>query len=441
MLALRLGAATIAIGLLAGGVASLIETRRTERAAMALAEEGARHFQSSAMQMLLDAGTADGHSALARLLDRTRFVGIRVFSRDARLAYETWADVPTSVIEPVRSHSHVWPTLGTVHRNRIEIAGEHLIQVLLPLTANDGRLIGYLEGIYRLDRETLRHQREQIRNGAVTAAASVAAAGVLLYPLLLAMLRHSTRLSARLLDSNLSLIRSLGNAVAKRDSGTDAHNYRVTLYAVALAEHMALPSREIADLMSGAFLHDVGKIGIPDRILLKPGRLSGDELELMKSHVLLGLDIVAGNAWLAGAVAVIRYHHERFDGTGYPDGRCGEAIPRNARIFAVVDVFDALTSARPYKGAIPLAEALTMLERDAGRHFDPTVVTAFKQIASTLYARIAQAAEAAASRPTASRWPSTGRRSPPAPWCCTPATAWCSPSTPGRSPSRWSSTS
>lgn len=394
MLALRLGAATMAIGLLAGGVAYLIETRRTERAAMALAEEGARHFQSSAMQMLLDAGTADGHSALARLLDRTRFVGVRVFSRDARLAYETWADVPASVIEPVRSHSHIWPALGTVHRNRIGFAGEHLIQALLPLTANDGRLLGYLEGIYRLDRETLRYQREQIRNGAVTAAASVAAAGVLLYPLLLAMLRNSTRLSARLLDSNLTLIRSLGNAVAKRDSGTDAHNYRVTLYAVALAEHMALPSREIADLVTGAFLHDVGKIGIPDRILLKAGKLSGNEFALMKSHVLLGLDIVGGNPWMAGAAAVIRHHHERFDGTGYPDGLGGEAIPRNARIFAVVDVFDALSSERPYKTAMPLAEALAIVERDTGRHFDPAVVKAFKQIAFALYDRIAQAAEA-----------------------------------------------
>lgn len=394
MLALRLGAATMAIGLLAGGVAYLLEIRRTERAVLALAEEGVRHFRSSAMQTLLDAGTADGHGALARLLDSTRFVSIRVFSRDASLTYETWADVPASMIESIRSHSRAWPALGAIHRNRTAFAGEHLIQVLLPLAASDGSLLGYLEGIYRIDRDTVRHQREQIRNGAVTAAASVAAAGALLYPLLLAMLRQSTRLSTRLLDSNLTLIRSLGNAVAKRDSGTDAHNYRVTLYAVALAEHMAVSAREIADLVSGAFLHDVGKIGIPDSILLKPGRLSGNEFELMKSHVLLGLDIVGENPWMAGAAAVIRHHHERFDGTGYPDGLRGEAIPCNARIFSVVDVFDALTSARPYKTALPLAEALAILERDAGRHFDPAVVAAFKQIAATLYDRIAQAGEA-----------------------------------------------
>ena len=101
---------------------------------------------------------------------------------------------------------------------------------------------------------------------------------------------------------------SLGNAVAKRDSDTDAHNYRVTYYAVALAEAMGLPEKEIADLVVGAFLHDVGKIGIPDRILLKPGKLTAEEFEIMKSHSLLGTEIVAGNRWLAGAAQTIRHH-------------------------------------------------------------------------------------------------------------------------------------
>lgn len=394
MLAPRLAAATIAIGLAAGGTAYMIETARSEDAALELASAGARHLGSPAMQLLREGEASDRHGALTRLLNQTGFVGIRVFDRDGKPVFETWASIPASLIESARSHTHTWPAAGTVHRSRIGIDGERLIQAVLPLVGNDGTLVGYLEGIYRLDREVLRNQRDQIRDGAVTAVAAVLATALLLYPLLLAMLQQSTRLSHRLLQSNLSLIRSLGNAVAKRDSGTDAHNYRVTLYAVAVAEAMAVPASEISHLVVGAFLHDIGKIGIPDRILLAPGKLSGEEFELMKSHVGIGLDIVAGIPWLESAATIIRHHHERFDGTGYPNGLRGEAIPRNARIFAVVDVFDALTSARPYKAAMPLAEALVILERDAGGHFDPAVVAAFKQIAPTLYDRIAQAAEA-----------------------------------------------
>ena len=145
------------------------------------------------------------------------------------------------------------------------------------------------------------------------------------------------------------------------------------------------------DVYKRQFLHDVGKIGIPDNILLKPGKLTADEFDVMKTHPLLGIAIVADNPWLAGAALTIRNHHEHIDGTGYPDGLRGDAIPRAARIFAVVDVFDALTSERPYKKPMALAEALTIIARDSGRHFDPEVVAIFKEIAPVLYATAGQA--------------------------------------------------
>jgi len=189
------------------------------------------------------------------------------------------------------------------------------------------------------------------------------------------------------------LMRSLGNAIAKRDSDTDIHNYRVTYYAIALAEAMALPEREIAHLVVGAFLHDVGKIGIPDNILLKPGKLSDDEFKVMKTHVLLGIDIVDGDPWLQCAVPTIRSHHERFDGSGYPDGLTGKDIPIVARVFAVVDVFDALTSERPYKPALPFEDAMVMIDEGSGRHFDPEVVELFHSIAPRLFQTAASAEE------------------------------------------------
>lgn len=387
LLARKLGFAAIAIGAAAGGVSYLLETHRAEQAALDRAVASARHFESPAMQMALDARILGEHDALSRLLDRNRFVGIRVFTPESALIYEAWEDIPTLLIDSARAHLHEsdWTEKIQGHRNWIEVSGERLIQVVLPLIDKNGTLVGYLEGVSRLDQETIQMHQEQARYGALTAVTSVIIAALLLYPLLLAMLKRSTDLSRRLLDSNLSLIQSLGNAIAKRDSDTDIHNYRVTYYTVALAEAMSLPLNVISNLVAGAFLHDIGKIGIPDRILLKPGKLAPDEFEVMKAHVLLGVEIVADNPWLESAASTIRHHHERFDGTGYPDGLRGEAIPLAARIFAVVDVFDALTSKRPYKEPMSLDYALAIIKRDAGRHFDPKVVAVFKEIAPVLH--------------------------------------------------------
>lgn len=395
MLARRLGAAAIVIGIAAGGVSYFFETRRVEQAALQRASEGVHHFESSALRMAADAKTTSEHATLDRLLDRSRFVGIRIFGSNQQVIYESWADISPAIRDAARSarHQHTWPLRGQSHQNWIDVAGERLIQVVLPLLGQNGNLEGYLEGVSRLDEQALQAQREQVRNGALTAAISVLAAAFLLYPLMLAMLQRSTGLSRRLLESNLSLMRSLGNAIAKRDSDTDAHNYRVTYYAVALAEAMRVPHKEIADLIVGAFLHDVGKIGIPDSILLKPGKLTTEEFEVMKTHALLGIEIVEDNPWLRGAALTIRHHHERFDGSGYPERLSGTSIPLNARIFAVVDVFDALTSERPYKEAMSLSEALQIIQQDSGRHFDPSVVDAFYTIGPDLYAQTALTSE------------------------------------------------
>lgn len=392
MLAVRLCVAALVIGAAAGIVAYQVETRRVESIVLELAAGGARHLESPAMQFLFRGESPDEHSALTALLDRNNFVGIRVFDVKKELAYETWANQPTGVTDKLRKPRRDWPTPGKDLRDRIRIGNEHLIQVVIPLARQSGGLDGYLEGTYRIDQGTLANQKQQILDGVLTAVVAVFSTALLLYPLLLAFLRHATRLSHRLLDSNLSLIRSLGNAVAKRDSDTDAHNYRVTLYAIALAEKLHWSKGEIAHLIAGAFLHDVGKIGIPDHILLKPGKLNDEEFEIMKTHALLGLDIVAGNAWM-NATPVIRNHHERFDGSGYPDGLSGLDIPQEARLFAVVDVFDALVSARPYKAPMPFETALVLLEKESGRHFDPEIVIAFRSIIDHLHQEVAMASE------------------------------------------------
>lgn len=383
-LARRLGIGAALVSLASGAAVYGLASQRTEKQTLENAIGSVQHFKSPAMQLALD-GAEARHGSLEQMLDKERFVGIRVFDRKQELLFERWGDIPKPLIAAAKMQSHPWPALEHSHSKRINVAKEQLIQVVLPMAFDDGRLAGYIEGIGRVTAEALTVQQEQIEAAAITAAVSVLAAAILLYPLMLAMLHRYGSLSRRLLDANLSLMHSLGNAIAKRDSDTDAHNYRVTCYAVALAESLGLSDKAISELVVGAFLHDVGKIGIPDHILLKPGKLTTEEFEVMKTHTLLGVEIVADNPWLAGAAQTIRHHHERHDGSGYPDALSGQEIPLNARIFALVDVFDALTSVRPYKPALSLSETLAIMQREAGSHFDPKIYEVFRSLAPEFY--------------------------------------------------------
>jgi HD-GYP domain-containing protein (c-di-GMP phosphodiesterase class II) len=147
-------------------------------------------------------------------------------------------------------------------------------------------------------------------------------------------------------------------------------------------------------LIKGAFLHDVGKIAISDTILLKSGRLTDEEFEIMKTHVRHGEDIISGYPWLKDAGDVVRCHHERFDGSGYPCRIVGEDIPRNARIFAVADVFDAITSRRPYKEPFSFEVSVKIIQESQGSHFDPVIVWLFSEYAENLYKEICTEDEA-----------------------------------------------
>jgi len=174
-------------------------------------------------------------------------------------------------------------------------------------------------------------------------------------------------------------IRRLGTASEYRDNETGMHIMRMTHFSTSIAKAMGLP-QEMRDLLSiCAPMHDVGKIGIPDAILLKPGRLSPDEYEIMKTHTEIGSRLLTGaDNLILTAKEIAASHHEHWDGGGYPDGLKGEEIPLLARICAVADVFDALTSARPYKNPWPVHEAVDWVRQQAGTHFDPQVVAAFE---------------------------------------------------------------
>ncbi len=165
------------------------------------------------------------------------------------------------------------------------------------------------------------------------------------------------------LESAESIIVSLALTVEARDPYTDGHCERLAKYAVALGKTLALSSGELAALSRGGYLHDVGKIGIPDSVLLKPGRLTPSEYSLIKSHSVIGERLLGNLRSLAPVRPIVRHHHERLDGTGYPDGLRGDAIPLLAQVVATVDVFDALTTTRPYRRALSYEEAMKELRR------------------------------------------------------------------------------
>jgi HD-GYP domain-containing protein (c-di-GMP phosphodiesterase class II) len=256
---------------------------------------------------------------------------------------------------------------------------------LMLIEDNNGHLLGMIRGIYAIKPEVMSKFWSNIARSVGVSILIIILVSALHYPVIRRLLDGLSRLSIDLLDANLETVQGLGSAIAKRDSDTDAHNFRVTIYAVRLAESAGLDPSSIRTLIKGAFLHDVGKIGIRDNVLLKKGRLETDEFEIMKTHVQHGLDIVNKCRWLKDAGEVVGNHHEKFDGTGYLKGLKGEEIPLSARIFSIVDVFDALTSERPYKSAFSLDESVEILQKGKGSQFDPKLLELFGTIAPSLY--------------------------------------------------------
>src|SRR5438046_4837087 len=172
-------------------------------------------------------------------------------------------------------------------------------------------------------------------------------------------------------------LEALGDALDLKDRETEAHPERGTAFTSAIAKTMGLPSDQIRVIARGAFLHDIGKMAIPDAILNKPGKLDGPEFEIMREHPYRGYQIVKKIPFLAEAAEIVYAHQEKFDGTGYPRGLKAEEIPLGARIFSIADTLDAMTSNRPYRAALPDSAAREEISRWSGRQFDPEVVKVF----------------------------------------------------------------
>jgi putative two-component system response regulator len=191
--------------------------------------------------------------------------------------------------------------------------------------------------------------------------------------------RSSQLKVAQLKQAYQASLTALAKAIDLRDPYTGRHVERVTEYALAVGAHMDWHESKLEHLRYGAILHDIGKIHIRKSTLLKPSSLNDEELEEMRRHPLIGAEMITDIPYLAGAVPIVRHHHERWDGKGYPEGLSGKDIPEGARIVSVVDSFDSMSTDRPYSSAISLQEANEELLRWAGEQYDPGVISAFQR--------------------------------------------------------------
>ena len=365
--------------------------------AMATAESG--KLSESKLSLINSPNHGQGllHTVLGDFA-REHFVVIQFYNRDRQRIGEDVNPSFPDIEDYLKQNPHGFPFDNVPHYQKFVFHDQTVLQAMVPIKDRRGALVGYFEGVFAIDEATLGDLRSEVLVSLATTLIAVLITTLVLYPVILSLNRNVLSQARNLLLGNIELMEVLGSAVAMRDSDTNIHTNRVSIYAVRLAEACGLGGEAIRHLIAGAFLHDVGKIGISDAILLKPGPLEEAELNVMRTHVTLGVDIIKKSGWLGSARDVVEFHHERYDGTGYPKGLRGEEIPINARIFAIVDVFDALTSQRPYKAPMPFGEAMALIMNDAGRHFDPTLLAKFSAIIYPLYCDLNRASDADVER-------------------------------------------
>ena len=391
--ALRIAAVSLLLASLASPVAWFVARESAEESVVSLAIEESGRLLHHYDAIDLSGPQAAAHATVAAgAISGGMFDIAEIYNAQGHKLAESLTPEGHTVEATLPKHGAPSYTVASYENLKL-IKDVWVLRVFVPLrdsaTDMNSPITGYFEGV----RVVPTWQREQIFTNSLTVALMVGLASLLcgaaLYPVVVHLSADNQRKAREVLDSHISMMEALGRAIAKRDSDTGAHNYRVAWIAASIAERMGVTGNAMQALIAGSFLHDVGKIGIPDAILLKPGKLDAAEMATMRTHVDQGQEIVAGMGWLDGAHAVVAAHHEKWNGSGYPHQLAGETIPLAARIFAVADVFDALCSKRPYKEPMGFDAAMAILARDTGSHFDPAVMAVFQPMARQMYDHLA----------------------------------------------------
>ncbi|MFA6312174.1 MAG: HD domain-containing phosphohydrolase [Sterolibacterium sp.] len=398
--AIRISAVSLLLASIASPVAWYVARESAEESIVSLATEESGRLLHHYDSINFSGPDAAAHATLAaKTIAGGMFDIAEIYDSHGRRLAESMTKEGATVESSLPKHGV--PNYTAASYESLKPAGmPWVLRVFVPLrnseTNPQAPITGYFEGI----RVVPAWQREQILASSLAVALMVGLAsllcGAVIYPVVIRLAADNEQKAREVLDSHISMMEALGRAIAKRDSDTGAHNYRVAWIAARIAESMGLKGSAMQALIAGSFLHDVGKIGVPDAILLKPGKLDAVELDVMRTHVAQGEGIVTGMGWLDGANAVVSAHHEKWDGSGYPYQLSGDRIPIAARIFAVADVFDALCSKRPYKEPMDFAAVMAILDKDTGSHFDPAVMAVFRPLADEIFKRLGSGDESVA---------------------------------------------
>ncbi|MCG2584226.1 HD-GYP domain-containing protein [Massilia sp. TS11] len=386
----RIALVSVLLALLVGPLIWHLSKRSAEHEVVSLAIEESNRFLRHVSAA--DFSSPERARAAAELLSGGLFDIAELYTADGQKLAESLTDFGERIEDQLPKHGK--PQYAEANYESLQLTDAWVLRVFVPLRPPGSQQISaYFEGV----RVIPEHQRKDIQTSAIEVAMITCLAALLcgaaIYPVIIHLSADNNRKTLEVLDSHIAMMEALGRAIAKRDSDTGAHNYRVAWIAARIGEEMGLAGSAMQSLIAGSFLHDVGKIGIPDAILLKPARLDDGEMATMRTHVQLGEDIVQGMGWLDGASEVVAGHHEKWDGSGYPRHQAGAAIPLSARIFAVADVFDALSSKRPYKEALPFDEVMHKLQADCDSHFDPNVIDVFRKIAPEIQDKLSDPSE------------------------------------------------
>lgn len=329
VLLIRLIAATAIIAAVVGFAAYSVQRAKLGSQVIDLGRRGIATLVDR-VRFTMEQKQIDGLSALRELTGRGeppvvyragRFVAFQIYDRKGSVLSD--ASVKDTKNMPaiqafLSARPHNFPDPGEEEALQVTIAGAGFVYIATPVSNPTGDIVAYARGLFAVSPEMTAEMRNALFRSVFLAIAIVIAVAAILYPVILHLMSRLADYSSHLLDANLETLSVLGSAIAKRDSDTDAHNYRVSLYSAKIGEAMGLPVATMRELIKGAFLHDVGKIGIPDDILLKPGKLDENEFSEMKTHVEKGMDIISRSSWLRDSVAVVGNHHEKYGGGGYP---------------------------------------------------------------------------------------------------------------------------
>jgi len=351
-----------------------------------MAAEEAKHLMSHYDKV--HGFSSDIEKDMEVAISRGHFENVELYDKDQNVLYIS-SHVDYVFLEKFADeHDHSALFKEEAQYTRKEINGGQYLFAVAPIRDDAGDIQGYFEGILHIDDLIIASIYNQIAYSIVIVVVALAMASLVFYPIILRLNGRVIRHSEILLSSNLKMLEILGTATEKRDYDTNDHNIRVTLLASRLAEAFGVAKHQMPGIIKGSMLHDVGKIGIPDHILLKEGPLDSGEMSIMREHVTHGVHIIENHRWLSDALDIIQYHHEWYNGSGYMKGLGGEDIPIGARLFAIVDVFDALMVKRPYKQPIPFDKTMTIMESKKGTHFDPKVFKAFTDNAKHFYSEL-----------------------------------------------------